>query len=209
MNRNQFNELNGRLANIVRVGRVVDVIADKCKVRVEFQSKNVVSRELYVIQPQAFKDKYYSLPSIDEYVVCLFLGGEDTGFVIGSYYNQNVTCVESNKAVTSIIFEDGTSIKYDKASSTLTADVKGDINISSATNINVTCDKDVTIKATSAKIEADKVEIGSGAIESTILGETFKKYFDGHVHTGNLGAPTGPPTPTMPSSCLSTVVKNS
>ena len=56
----------------------------------------------------------------------------------------------------------------------------------------------VTIKSNSVKVGS------SGAAEPLVLGtqldtvlKTFLTQLNAHTHTGNLGAPTGPPTPTM------------
>jgi hypothetical protein len=58
------------------------------------------------------------------------------------------------------------------------------------------------------KIEllAAKIDIGTGASESVVLGDAFKAYFDTHVHPTAVG-PSGPPNSPMPPSNLSQDIK--
>jgi hypothetical protein len=81
----------------------------------------------------------------------------------------------------------------------------GSMNITQANNITITCDKDVTVKCENLIIDhAKSVELGSGASEHLILGDTFmNQVFNTHTHTGNLGAPTSPPIMPMNSTHLS------
>lgn len=63
------------------------------------------------------------------------------------------------------------------------------------------------VAATKVVVSSASVEIGDGSLEAVLKGETFQTFFNSHTHTGNLGAPTGPPnSPSIPSH-LSTVVK--
>lgn len=56
-------------------------------------------------------------------------------------------------------------------------------------------------------VNSNNIELGEGAIESVIKGNTFQTYFNSHTHIGNLGAPTSPPVvPSIPSH-LSNVSK--
>jgi len=55
---------------------------------------------------------------------------------------------------------------------------------------------------------ADSIELGAGASEALVKGKTFLQLFNAHTHTGNLGAPTSPPTqPLQPAQVLSQKVK--
>lgn len=56
-------------------------------------------------------------------------------------------------------------------------------------------------------IDSEKIELGQGALEKMLKGETFQTFFNNHTHVGNAGAPTSPPqSPSLPAH-LSTVVK--
>jgi len=73
------------------------------------------------------------------------------------------------------------------------------------TQINIKPDKSVVIKAENVIIDhATSIELGKGAIEPLVLGNTFmNQVFNTHTHIGNLGAPTSPPVVPMTSTALS------
>lgn len=87
------------------------------------------------------------------------------------------------------------------------------ITSSDAMNINckdanVTASGDANIKASgNATIDAPAINLGAGATDAVIKGDTFKKMvFDTHTHPTAVG-PSGPPTMPMDPSSLSAVVK--
>lgn len=62
-------------------------------------------------------------------------------------------------------------------------------------------------------VDGGTIELGEGATESVVLGDTFKAYSDGHVHLytqplhPGVPGPTGAPTVAMPANALSGTVK--
>ena len=50
---------------------------------------------------------------------------------------------------------------------------------------------------------ANTIELGKGAIEKLVLGDSFMALFNAHTHIGNLGAPTTPPVVPMTPAQLS------
>ena len=67
----------------------------------------------------------------------------------------------------------------------------------------------ITIKAASVKIEsAAKLELGEGASEALVKGQSFMALFNAHTHvSGWSGNPTGPPMAPMTPAQLSQKVK--
>jgi uncharacterized protein involved in type VI secretion and phage assembly len=66
----------------------------------------------------------------------------------------------------------------------------------------------VTVTATQVTLSAAKVELGTGAAQSVILGEAFQTLFNAHVHTSPpTGGPTSPPVTPMLPMMLSQVTK--
>ncbi|NVB37032.1 hypothetical protein G6O69_04265 [Pseudenhygromyxa sp. WMMC2535] len=53
-------------------------------------------------------------------------------------------------------------------------------------------------------IDAATIELGAGASEALVLGNAFMQLFNQHTHSTGVG-PSGPPTPTMTPSQLSSV----
>ena len=75
-------------------------------------------------------------------------------------------------------------------------------------SINVAQDNLITVTSSNkVVVDSPNIELGTGAIESLIKGETFQQLFNSHTHIGNLGAPTSPPTVPLTGSELSQVTK--
>ena len=91
----------------------------------------------------------------------------------------------------------------------ITTDVGSSIKV--GTTIQIVASGDVTVDAVSAKINANQVALGNGAVESVIKGNTFQALFNAHTHigVGNLGAPvvTLPPVVPLTGAELSLVTK--
>jgi hypothetical protein len=68
----------------------------------------------------------------------------------------------------------------------------------------ITTSKQATVKSPAVVIDAaNTIELGKGAIEKLVLGDSFMALFNAHTHIGNLGAPTTPPVLPMTPAQLS------
>lgn len=93
------------------------------------------------------------------------------------------------------------TINPDKSISIEHADSKSIIELNGS-NISIVSQETVTVTAQKAVIDAKSIELGLGATESLVLGDSFKSIFDAHTHPGeNL-----PPLP-LPTGVLSTISK--
>lgn len=123
--------------NNIKIGIVSSANYAKATVKVGFEDLGgKVSRDLPVLFPFVSKDKAFYMPKVGEQVLCLFLSNsKEKGFVLGSFYDANNATGMSGDMF-SIKFEDGTQIKYDKASKNLDIACPGTINITGNLNIN-------------------------------------------------------------------------
>ena len=97
------------------------------------------------------------------------------------------------------------NIKPDNSVLIQTASGNSKVEILDDGKMNVTQKGDITIKS-DAKVIIDHsaaIELGAGASEKVVLGNTFMSLFNSHTHIGNLGAPTSPPTVPMTPTHLS------
>ena len=70
--------------------------------------------------------------------------------------------------------------------------------------IIITTYKQATVISPSVVIDAaNTIELGKGATEKLVLGDSFMALFNAHTHIGNLGAPTTPPVLPMTPAQLS------
>ena len=78
-----------------------------------------------------------------------------------------------------------------------------DINITTKKAVNLTATNDVTVKCKNLIVDhSSSIELGAGASEHVILGDSFMAYFNGHIHTTPNG-PSGSPIKPMTKSLLS------
>lgn len=144
-----LRDLERRLKNIeilaldfIKIGKVVNRYPDRGTVRVQFERASsedtTVSYELAVLQQKTLKDKFYYMPEEGEYVLCIFLPfAPDVGFVIGAYYNNTTPTPVSDNNKWCKVFEDGTTIEYDKKNHKLFIHCTGDIEIVSDGNMTL------------------------------------------------------------------------
>lgn len=141
-------------------------------------------------------DSSFYVPKVGDKVVIEFKFGDIyTGEYSGNYITQDSkpTAFDANYPDDGGSSFSGFDVVHNRASN------ETKITHPSGTIINIKADGKVEILAA-------KIDLGSGAGESVILGDAFKAYFDTHVHPTGVG-PSGPPNQPMPDSTLSQDVK--
>lgn len=103
---------------ILKVGEVTTIDPASCRIRATFDDEDgKTSYWLPVLQRKTLEDKDYCMPDIGEDVLCVFFNeGEENGFVLGSFYADEVTVPVNSESVRCVKFKDGTLISYDRAS---------------------------------------------------------------------------------------------
>lgn len=125
------------MKSMVRVGTVSDRNPNSCSVRVVFSDQDdLVSDWLPVVLPQALNTRDFSLPDIDETVVCVFLGsGIEAGFCLGAIYTDANPV--GNEEQRGVWFPDGSYVVFDRETGTLTVAANGGVIITApSTRIN-------------------------------------------------------------------------
>lgn len=105
---------------------VTSVYPERGTVRVKReQSDGMISGEIRILFQWTLKNQEYTMPAVDEHVVCIFDGS--VGYVIGAVYSE-VTAPPVNDVNKHYIrFEDGTFIEYDVKEHELTVKVEGNV----------------------------------------------------------------------------------
>lgn len=125
------------MKSMVRVGTVSDRDSELCAVRVILPDQDdLVTDWLPVVVPQALNTRDFSLPDIDETVVCVFLGsGVEAGFCLGAIYTDAQAAGNENQR--GVWFPDGSQVIFDHATGNLTVIAKGSVIITApSTMIN-------------------------------------------------------------------------
>ena len=164
------DEALGRLNDLIKVGEVSSIDPATGTARVVFDDEDgTVSYDLPILQRNTYKTKDFHSVTVGEDVLCLFLPtGPEEGFILGSFYAGEITPPESTKDRRTIVFEDGTVIRYDMASHTATVIIGGTQIVANQTNVTVNC-ANATVNATSGvTLNTPKTDV-TGALNVTGL----------------------------------------
>ena len=114
---------NEDATNWIRIGEVSSVDPKKCTATVVFDDEDgFVSDNLPIIQRNTQNVKDYWLPAVGEDVLCIFLPcGEEDGFIVGSFYADEIEPPTSSESKRYTEYPDGTVIEYDWEAHALTA----------------------------------------------------------------------------------------
>lgn len=195
MNLLDMEDENGR--EIVKVGEVSSVDYEKGTARVVFDDEeSFVSNDLQVLQRNTQDNQDFWMPDVGEDVVCLFLpNGMEDGFILGSFYADEVAPPESGENKRYVKFKDESEIEYDWEKHRLFARV-------GKTQVEVTENSVQISGAENVKVSVPNIEfVGdlkvSGNIsangEVTAKSESAPVNLSTHIHPTAVG-PTSAPT---------------
>ncbi len=203
------------------IKRAVQLTVGRCVLAAVTDSKGIqeVQVQLYageVREMERFQNYgFTSVPLPSAEGVCVFPGGnrehgicisiDDRTYRLKSLAAGSVALYDASG--TKIVLSNDGQVEVNAAAEvTITSETLVNVNsnatveVSGASAVNVSSD-------TKVAVDAPAIELGSGALESVLKGETFQATFNAHTHVGNLGVPTSPPSaPSLPAD-LSTVVK--
>lgn len=140
-----ISELNRQVANMVRVGKVIEL--DEANARVKVSVAGLTTDWLPWSAARAGRTRQWSPPQPDEQVVIASPYGDmGQAVVIGSLLSDDNPAPAASKDQETTIYPDGSTVDYNSATNTLTLTVSGAgnviINCKSAT---VNADTDVTL----------------------------------------------------------------
>lgn len=79
--------------------------------------------------------------------------------------------------------------------------------VTTSGNVTVNCENANINASTKTTINSPLVDVGSGALEKTVNGETFQTLYNNHYHLDSFGLPTSNPIVPMAATELSQKVK--
>lgn len=169
---------------MLRFGIVTQIDPINVQARVNFGDDDLTSYWLPIMQTKTLKDKFYSIPDINEQVVCLMDENSEDGVILGAIYSSEDTPAIKNENQYSVNLQDGSLINADKETQTLTVVFQnmrlvGNIQHEGIfTNTNgINSNSDITDKTSSM--------------------QTMREIYNRHTHTGNQGSPTSEPKEIM------------
>ena len=121
-----------------------------------------------VIQHNTLENHDYWMPDIGEDVLCVFLPtGSEDGFILGSFYADEIRPPASTENIRMVEFADGTKVSYDRESHELKATIDGTEIKANRDTVDITGDKTVNVES------ATSINIKSSVITLTIGGTTM------------------------------------
>ena len=110
--------IEDRATRFIRIGKVSDVLADRCAVRVVFGefAEAGPSFVLPVLQPFAFGNESYVMPDVGDRVYCVFQPHDPAaGCVVGSFYaGSDEPPISEGPDVVHLKMKDGAAFEYDR-----------------------------------------------------------------------------------------------
>lgn len=158
-------------------GTVVARDPDKHKVRVQFPDHdNMVSDWLPVGVQKSLGDFDYWLPDLQTQVACLMDENYEFGVVVCAIYSDADLPPISNPDLFYKQFKDGTNIQYDRAAHKLSANVQGDVELTTTGTVTSDSQGLTTIKAAAGIVlQAPSINMasyngtaGAGTINGTL-----------------------------------------
>lgn len=157
---------------MLRFGNITEVDPVKGYARVTFTDDGIVSDWLQFLTLGAIKDNFSHTFSINEQVACLMDENSEEGVILGALFNDKTPPINAGDGVFRVKFDDNSVIEYNRNSHEYKLDIKGKINVSADTEINITSTAgevkvnalNATVTATAiAKIQAPVIQL-TGAV---------------------------------------------
>lgn len=195
---------NEDATNWIRIGEVSSVDPKKCTARVVFDDEDgFVSNDLPVIQRNTQDVKDYWLPAVGEDVLCLFLPcGEEDGFILGSFYADEIEPPISSETKRYIEFPDGAKFEYDWNEKKLSA-VIGDTQIEATENsVQVTGASEIKVTVPDIKfvgnlsVDGDITATGDVSADGEV---STNKVVGGVKLSSHMHPTAGPGNPSSPT----------
>ena len=160
-------------SNIIRIGEVSSIDPAKGTARVAFDDEDsMVSYDLPVIQRNTLENHDYWMPDIGEDVLCVFLPtGSEDGFILGSFYADEIRPPASTENIRMVEFADGTKVSYNRESHELKATIDGTEIKANRDTVDITGAKTVNVEsATAINIKSTVITLTMGGTTMTLNG---------------------------------------
>lgn len=135
----ELGELNRQMANLVRVGKIVEL--DEANARVKVSTAGLTTDWLPWGAARAGKTRQWSPPQVDEQVIIASPYGDmGQAVVIGSLYQDDSPAPAASKDQETTVYPDGSTVDYNSATNTLT------VTVAETGNVVINC-KVATVNA--------------------------------------------------------------
>jgi phage baseplate assembly protein V len=168
---------------VLRFGIVTNIDEKDCRARVQFDSDELSSYWLGILQAKTQKDKFYFMPDIGEHVACLMDERCEAGVILGAIYSDLDEVPVISKDKFKIKFGDGIEIEYDR--------VEHELNVI-CPNISITG----MINHTGVLFNSSGIFSDGEITDHTSSMQAMRNIYNGHDHN-ETDSVTGNPNQSM------------
>jgi len=153
---------------MLRFGNITEVDPAKGYARVTFTDDGIVSDWLQFLTLGAIKDNFSHTFSINEQVACLMDENSEEGVILGAIFNDKTPPNNAGDGIFRVKFEDDSIIEYNRNSHEYKLDIKGKINITGETEINIDSNSKVNITSATGEVRVS-------ALNATVIATAIAK----------------------------------
>ena len=186
--KNDFDltELDRRLANIIRLGRVAELNLNEHTPQCRVQIGELLTKALPIVSLRAGNDSHWWPPHIGEQVIVLSPSGDlAQGVVLGSIHQQAFPAPANTENVHCIRYSDGAQIEYDKQQHRLQVILPSGSTIECVSDGGLTIVGDVTVMGNITASE--NISDGTRSMQGD------RAIYNQHTHPGDSGGVTQAP----------------
>jgi phage baseplate assembly protein V len=129
----------------IAFGKIVEVSAEKCLYRVEFQDKGFTSRPLPRIVLNSLSNKDESHLDVNEHVAVAMDTNYENGVILGAIYDSKNLPASPNKDVRKTTYSDGSFVEFNRATKKLAISSEGEVEILKSTNTKITASEKIIL----------------------------------------------------------------
>jgi len=148
---------------MLRFGNITEVDPAKGYARVTFTDDGIVSDWLQFVVIGAIKDNFSHTFSVNEQVACLMDENSEEGVILGAIFNDKTPPNNAGDGIFRVKFDDDSVIEYNRNSHEYKLDIKGKINITAQTEVNINAVNANITAIAIAKIQAPAIQL-TGAV---------------------------------------------
>lgn len=209
-------DIERRLANLIRIGVVEELDTSAARVRVRIGE--LLTAAIPWLTHRAGADRSWWAPEPGEQVVVLSPSGElAQAVVLPALYRSSAPAPADAATVHRVVYEDGTTIEYDRAAHKLKATVVGDVEVTADGDVTIDAGGNATVNAgntatvsagSKVVVSAPQICVGSDSSADPVVRQSdLQAAIDALIlrhdtHTHPTAAPGPPSVPTVPIVAL-------
>ena len=157
-NRFDLSDARRRIANLMLIGKVVEV--DAAGVRARVQIGEMITALLPWVSPRAAVMNCWTAPAIGEQVLVVCHNGDPAqGVIVGSINSINNPAPSFNPNLFKVIFSDGSYVEHNVATREMKTHCAGKVDLTAAGDVNAVTEGSAKITA-AVKAEVTAPDIG-------------------------------------------------